>query len=66
MSDEYEYICEIWIGHAERGGWLTSGAWLPAEDATWGSREAAIDAAEAWDEDGWTCRITSRRKETAA
>ena len=53
MSDEHEYICEIWVGTKQ-------GGWLPAEDSTWGSREAAIDAAEAWDEDGWTCRIVSR------
>lgn len=66
MSDEHEYICEIWISHAGRGGWLHNGEWLPAEDSTWGSREAAIDVAEAWDADGWMCRIASRRKETAA
>ena len=53
MNDEHEYICEIWVGTKQ-------GGWLPAEDSQWGSREAAIDAAEAWDEDGWACRIASR------
>ena len=36
MGDEHEYICEIWVGTKQ-------GGWLPAEDSTWGSREAAID-----------------------
>lgn len=66
MRNEHEYLCEIWIGHAERGGWLTSGAWLPAEDSTWGSREQAIDTAAAWQADGYQARIASRRKEQAA
>lgn len=49
------YICEVW--HPRMG---VAGAWLPADDSHWGTRERAIDDALACERAGYIVRIKGR------